>query len=662
MKKLLILLLVFSVEIFAQRGSDYCSASKILEFERLSKTSEVNYPGDPRFDATYYKLDLFISHNPLFLSGRVTVKGKALDQNLNSIFLDLWTGFSVSSVISNGKDLSFNFSPGNQLNITLDRSYSPSEEFTLEIIYSGRPNSSGGIGGSFVSSNTPYGRPVIWTLSQPYGSRDWWPSKDTPADKADSSEVWITADPLFVSVSNGLLTGVINNPDGTRTYKWKNHYPIANYLISIAMSNYYLYETRFEYEPGKFLPVNHYVYPEVFNSQKVNLDRTIDMLRIFSEKFGPYPYPKEKYGHAQCGFGGGMEHQTIASMGGFGEALVVHELAHQWFGDKVTCRDWANIWLNEGFATYSESIYFEEKYGNTSFMNDVTAIMNHAKTATGTIYVQNTGSVSQIFNGARSYSKGGVVLHMLRGVVGDDNFFRILREYLNEPGLSYGTATTEDFKRIAERVSGTDLDYFFQQWIYGENYPKYVFSWGYEQLAGNNYNLIIRIEQPLTNTNPQFFKMPVQIKYSTSTGTKTITLFNDMKMQSWNIPVIGKPLSVEFDPDNWILKDILESNGMVIIPTRFELFQNYPNPFNNGTNIKYSIISRQNVRLAVYDLLGREIAELVDEQQDPGAYTVSFTINNLAGNGKGLQLSSGIYYYRITAGGFNQTKKMIYLK
>lgn len=662
MKKLLILILVFSIQVFAQRGSDYCSTSKILEYERLSKTNRVNYPGDPRFDATYYKLDLFITNNPLFLSGRVTVKGKALDQNLTSIFLDLWSGFSVSSVISNGKNLSFNFSLGNKLNITFDRSYSPTEEFTLEINYSGRPNSSGGIGGSFVSANTPYGRPVIWTLSQPYGSRDWWPSKDTPADKADSSDVWITADPQFVSVSNGLLTGIINNPDGTRTYKWKNHYPIANYLISIAMSDYYLYETLFEYEPGKLMPVNHYVYPEVFTSQKVNLDRTIDMLRIFSEKFGPYPYPMEKYGHAQCGFGGGMEHQTIASMGGFSEALVVHELAHQWFGDKVTCRDWANIWLNEGFATYSESIYFEEKYGKTSFMNDVIAIMNHAKTATGTIYVQNTESVSQIFNSARSYSKGGVVLHMLRGVVGDDNFFRILREYLTEPGLSYGTATTEDFQRIAERVSGTDLDYFFQQWIYGENYPKYKFSWGYEQLAGNNYNLIIRVEQPLTNTNPQFFKMPVQIKYSTSTETNTITLFNDMKVQTWSIPVNGKPLSALFDPDTWILKDLLETNGIVIVPTRFELFQNYPNPFNNGTNIRYSITSRQHVRLAVYDLLGREIASLVDEQQGPGAYSVSFTISNLAGNGSGIQLSSGIYYYRITAGGFNETKKMIYLK
>lgn len=662
MKKLLILFLLLFTHVFAQRGSDYCAASKIDEYKRLSKTSEINYPGDPRFDATYYKLDLLITHNPLFLSGRVTVKGKALDQNLNSIFLDLWSGFSVSSVISNGKNLSFNFSPGNQLNITLDKNYSPNEEFTLEINYSGRPNSSGGIGGSFVSANTPYGRPVIWTLSQPYGSRDWWPSKDTPADKADSSDVWITADPLFVSVSNGLLIDVINNPDGTRTYKWKNHYPIANYLISIAMSDYYIYQSRFEYEPGKFLPVDHYVYPEVFNSQKGNLDRTIDMLRIYSEKFGPYPYQEEKYGHAQCGFGGGMEHQTISSMGGFGEALVAHELAHQWFGDKVTCRDWANIWLNEGFATYSESIYFEEKYGKTSFMNDVTAIMNHAKTASGTIYVQNTGSVSQIFNGARSYSKGGVVLHMLRGVVGDENFFRILREYLNEPGLSYGTATTDDFQRIAERISGIDLDYFFQQWIYGENYPKYKFSWGYEQLAGNNYNLVVKIEQPLTNINPQFFKMPVQVKYSTSSGTKTITLFNEMKTQTWNIPVSGKPLTVEFDPDNWILKDILESNGMVIIPTRFELFQNYPNPFNSGTNIRYSIISRQHVELSVYDLLGREIAVLVDEIQGPGSYTVPFEISNLAGNGDGIQLSSGIYYYRLTAGGFNQTKKMIYLK
>ncbi|MEW6509140.1 MAG: M1 family aminopeptidase [Bacteroidota bacterium] len=200
-----------------------------------------------------------------------------------------------------------------------------------------------------------------------------------------------------------------------------------------------------------------YVYPESFASQKVNLDKTNDMIRIFSEMYGPYPYSKEKCGHAQCGFGGGMEHQTISSMGGFSESLAAHELAHQWFGNKVTCKDWQNIRLNEGFATYSDKLYHQKKYGDAAFNNQMNSVMTSSKTANGTIYVQNINSVGEIFNSARSYNKGAAVLHMLRGIIGNEKIFQVLGEYLIEPGLSYNVATTEDFQRVAERVSGQNL-------------------------------------------------------------------------------------------------------------------------------------------------------------------------------------------------------------
>jgi len=686
MKKLLLLFLsifLFTV-IYAQDGADYCSEVKSSSFSKISQLNKVLYPGDSRFNATYYKLDLNITYSPQYLKGIATVKGHAAKEKVSSIYLDLWTGLKVNSVKANGQNLTFAHTSPDQLNITLDKIYNGIEEFSVEIEYEGKPNSTGGIGGSFVFGTTPYGSQVIWTLSEPYGAKDWWPSKDTPADKADSSDVWITASNYFKSVSNGKLMAAIDNGNGTTTYKWKNHYPIANYLVSIAMSNYYLHQTTFQYEPGKFMPVTHYVYPEVFPSQQTNLDRTNDMLSIFSEMFGQYPYLNEKYGHAQCGFGGGMEHQTISSMGSYGESLVAHELAHQWFGDKITCKNWESIWLNEGFATYSDKLYHQKKYGNSTFASQMNSVFNSARNANGTIYVQNINSTGEIFNSARSYNKGAAVLHMLRGVIGDDKFFQTMKEYLAEPGLSYNVAVTEDFQRIAERVSGQNLDYFFKQWIYGEKHPKYTFGWRSEQISGNNYNLIVRSNQQ-TNSNPTFFKMPIQIKYTTPLETKTVTVFNDKQEQGWIFSVNGQPTSVQFDPDNWILKEVLGTTSIeneINLPTEYALQQNYPNPFNPSTTISYVIPSATRnlkdfsstrsprndnvwVTLKVYDILGREVATLVDELKQPGTYFSQFTILNSSPRsmqGRAGQLPSGLYFYTLKAGNFSGTKKMVYLK
>src|SRR3989339_576993 len=391
MKRILLIsscLFIFIINVLAQDdASQYCSEGKIRAFNSSNRLSKIAYPGDDKIDVTYYKLNLSVNYNSKLLTGEVTVKAWSSIDKLTNFFLDLVSTMAVTSVTSNNVAAAYSQS-SNQLKINLEKEYAKGDLITVTIKYSGYPQSAGF--GDFVFT-AHSGQPIIWTLSEPYGARSWWPSKDTPADKADSSDVWITSDKSFTSISNGVLTETVNNVDGTSTYKWKNRYPIANYLISLAMSNYQKYDTPFEYE-------------------------------------------------------------TVSSMSTFREDVVAHELAHQWFGDRVTCKDWQNIWLNEGFATYSESIYYEAKYGNSMFTNDVNAIMSSAKTAKGSIYVQDISTIAQIFNGARSYSKGGVVLHMLRGVVGDENFFRILKEYLSEPGLSYNVATTEDFQRELSKV------------------------------------------------------------------------------------------------------------------------------------------------------------------------------------------------------------------
>jgi hypothetical protein len=387
------------------------------------------------------------------------------------------------------------------------------------------------------------------------------------------------------------------------------------------------------------------------------------MLQILSDYFGLYPFIKEKYGNAEMGWkgGGGMENQTVSSISRFTETILVHELVHQWFGDKITCRDWQNIWLNEGFATFGEMLYAEKVYGDSAYNNFVTLEMAHAKNAKGSIYVQDISSISEIFNGNRSYSKGGIVLHMLRGVVGDSVFFKIMKTYSNDPLIAYSTAVTADFQRDAEAVSGMDLRYFFNEWIYGEGYPKYKIDWHADKI-NNNYEVSVNVSQ-LVNTYPSYFTMPVQIKISTSAGDTLLSFFNDQQDQQVKFIVKGTPAAVTIDPDNWILKDAItfsDSNN-ISGPVKFELGQNHPNPlnpFNPTTTIEYQVpelntVLNTNVKLIVYDILGNQVAVLVDKAQSPGKYSIVFNAGGLA---------SGVYIYSLNVGSLVTTKKLVLLK
>ena len=649
MKRIYLLIIIFlSVSPTKPQDINKIADFEKSIFEKSFKKFELNYPGDISIDVIYYKLYLNITYKPQYLTGEVTVIAKSKTDSLSFFFLDLSNNLQVDSVKSNSGSLSFKHND-DKIIINLNDTLNINDELNVTVYYQGTPQNAGL--GSFVF-DTHNGLPSIWTLSEPYGAKEWWPCKDTPSDKADSADIWIKCSSDLTAVSNGILTEIVYNDDGTNTYKWKSRYPIANYLISLAIADFHYYEQYFNYPPADSMPVVHYIYPEIFESIKTQLDKTVSMLKIFSDYFGLYPFIKEKYGHASFGRGG-MEHQTISSMGIFTDGVIAHELVHQWFGDKVTCKDWSHIWLNEGFATYGEALYLEAVEGKEAYKDFIESTMSTAKNAKGSIFVQDINNISEIFNGPRSYAKGAIVLHMLRGITGDSLFFRILREYLNDPELAYNVADTEDFQRIAEKVYGSSLSYFFNEWIYGENYPHYYLKWDYTYKENNIYEVYLIIEQS-HNTTPSFFTIPVQIKIATAIKDTIITLFNNSRVQEFNFLVEGEPVNFIFDPENFILDDsFIEDPHNFQIPKEFFLYQNYPNPFNAGTTIRFEVSVREVVEINIYDILGNKIETLINDELEAGVYNVNFDASNLG---------SGIYFYRMRAGEFRDVKQMLLLK
>jgi len=401
------------------------------------------------------------------------------------------------------------------------------------------------------------------------------------------------------------------------------------------------------------MEVLNYVLPEHLALGQANLPLVVGMLNIFSQKFGLYPFVKEKYGHSEIGWGGAMEHQTMtsANVGAFAEYVIAHELGHQWFGDFITCANWPSLWLNEGFATYCESVYFEQKSGSSSYWTDMLSKEGSAKNAVGTLYAADTSNIPRLFDPSLVYNKGAWVLHMLRHVLGDSTFFQSVRRYLDDPRLRYGVATTEDFQHACEEVSGRDLEYFFRQWIYGERYPTYVYSWSATP-TGTGYQVSVKISQETGTTNPAFFMMPLDFKLSASTWDTTVVLFHTFSGQEFTFATSHRPLNGELDPQKWILRDVRPANETPL-PSQFSLEQNFPNPFNSTTRIGYKVATKVSVTLSVLDILGRNVAVLVNSVIHPGTYTVSWDASGMP---------SGLYFYRLQAGTSTETKKALLVR
>ena len=387
------------------------------------------------------------------------------------------------------------------------------------------------------------------TLSEPFFARTWWPCKDHPTDKADSVDIYVTIDDDLVVASNGSLVSIIDNGDGTKTTHWHESYPIATYLVSLAIADYYVYSDTLKYQ-GNIMPIDFFHYGAPVPGIRAINALVREMLTTFSDIFGIYPFIREKYGQAQFNFGGGMEHQTCTSLGSFNEWVMAHELAHQWWGDMVTCGSWHEIWLNEGFASYGEAIWSEHKGGSAAYHSEMNSFEASWDTsgARDVLYVNDTTSVNSIFDW-KEYRKGAWVLHMLRYTVGDSAFFHILREYGSAP-RQYSTALTADLQQIAEQQTGRKLGAFFHQWIHEGGQPNYEYAF-LPEATDSGVVTYFFLNQMQQGYKP--FQTDVDVRFFFPETTVTVRLEGTLVAQNYILRFASIPDSCVIDPDNWIL-------------------------------------------------------------------------------------------------------------
>ncbi|MDT8348092.1 MAG: M1 family metallopeptidase, partial [Flavobacteriaceae bacterium] len=459
--------------------------------------------------------------------------------------------------------------------------------------------------GSFVQTTHGSGSnaaPIIWTLSEPYGAKDWWPTKQDLNDKIDSIEVVLRVPPGNTGVSNGLLTQQFTE-NNQEVFVWKHRHKIPAYLIAIAVTNYTKY-TEFIGTGTNAILVENYVYPESLAQAQAGTPATAPIMDLFEQLFEPYPYRDEKYGHAQFGFSGGMEHTTISFMGTFTRGLIAHELAHHWFGNKITCGSWKDIWLNEGFATYLSALVIEDQDGDAAFRNwRVGRINNITSSPGGSVYLsdQDTTNVNRIFSGRLSYNKGSMVLHMLRKKLGDAAFFGAIQDYLAAPHLAFDYAKTDDFIQVMETSTGENLQEFFQDWIFNQGYPSFQLDWS-PSTNGNGVQL--QLSQTQSHASVSFFEVDLPIRI-VGMGGQVLdeVLVHTTNNQTFFIPTNFTPIDVQIDPE----AHIISKNNNVTLNLSEQMlssFRIFPNPAQSVLLLEWPA-GVEILELKVYDIAGK---------------------------------------------------------
>jgi len=522
----------------------------ILGMGLILFNTKASFSSPDSFDVIYYDLNITVDPSIEQISGVVTIQAISLIDALSQLILDFYDNMTVDEISGNSSGYAHN---NNQILIALDRQYNRGDTITVNISYHGRPAAE--INFDPLTFDRSRSAVTISSESCPYFARCWWPCKDRPDDKPEKMDIRITVPDNLVAASNGALAEIIDNGDNTRTYHWRVKNPIATYLVSFTASDYQIFEDYFIDEFEDSLHIMGFFYPEHYAAAMIDFDNVNDMIAILSAYYGKYPFFYEKYGVAEyVGYWGGMEYQTLSSLQPYlirgdhsYDDVFLHELAHQWWGDCVTPKTFHHSWLSEGLATFSEALYYGHLEGEQKY-HDYMNIQNNALQHSGILYREDISHPDKVYPSV-VYYKGAWVIHMLRRVVGEDNFWVGLAEYRNR--YQYGSATTEDFQHAFEDVTGDSLGWFFQQWVYQPGYPHYAYGWCQALIAGGN---VINLYIDQIQTNGPLFKKPVEVSWSSVSKDSSFVVMVEDSSHVFQFSPSEPIIDVSIDRQDWILK------------------------------------------------------------------------------------------------------------
>ncbi len=605
---------------------------------------------EDNYDVKYLKFDLHMSDTSVYVSGNVTTKAVVTSATMPVYVFELDTTLVIDSAFINGTMLPATAIGGFVRSIALPSALAAGTLFTAQVYYHGLPP--GGGGGFFngithaVSSG---GTHMVYTVSDPYVAKNWWPCKQSIQDKIDSVDMYVTVPANVTDGSNGLLVNVdMTSTPGYWQYHWHTGYPIDYYLISVAISRYAEYKSYMHFTAitDSMLIQNFFTDTATFNpTYKANFDSIGQFVNYFSSLYGRYPFWKEKYGVCYTTLPGGMEHQTMTTIGVPETYIIAHELGHQWFGDNVTYQDWRDVWLSEGFATYTESLFFEHFWSAAAARTHRLGLLALATSnPCGRVIVTDTTNADSLFDQRTVYDKAQAVVRMLQYIAPSDSvFFSVLKNY--QQTYAGGHASTANLKALAEAAYGIALDTFFNQWLYGRGYPMYRMSWN--QLGSTVWVQLVQTASCPSYTSHFYTPLELELR---GTGIDTfIKVYNTLDTQIYIFDCASPITNVYLNPDVWTILMQMGTTrhdthlGVGLVPEDNKMRVS-PNPTNDSWQI-WNL--PEDVELSLYAMDGRimwhgktrkGVTDVPGSRLPAGEYVLKCADNSLLSNIKLVHL------------------------